>query len=43
MMKSNTKRLTLSKKPSTKELKHALFDVLKGWHKYIIYDSKTRG
>lgn len=29
MMKSNTKRLTLSKKLSTKELKRALFDFLK--------------
>ena len=34
MMKSNTKRLTLSKKLSTKELKHALFDFLKAEDSY---------
>ena len=33
-MKSNTKRLTLSKKLSTKELKHALFDFLKAEDPY---------
>ena len=34
MMKSNIKRLTLSKKLSTKELKHALCDFLKAEDSY---------